>query len=177
MRLGVFFLATAFVGFALPAVADQPTECDRLAASPDDPGRAAPAVQLADIDGAAAEATCRDEIEKAPTAGRFIFQLARALEAEEKTDEARDTNQAAVDAGYTRIRPVLMTAAAMIVGMLPMAIGGAGEEQNAALARAVIGGLLFATPTTLLVVPYLFAMLRMRNDGKTAHGVFAEAIE
>jgi multidrug efflux pump subunit AcrB len=83
---------------------------------------------------------------------------------------------AAVDAGHTRIRPVLMTAAAMIVGMLPMAIGGAGEEQNAALARAVIGGLLFATPTTLLVVPYLFAMLRRRNDGKTAHGVFAEAI-
>jgi multidrug efflux pump subunit AcrB len=83
---------------------------------------------------------------------------------------------AAVDAGHTRIRPVLMTAAAMIVGMLPMAIGGAGEEQNSALARAVIGGLLFATPTTLLVVPYLFAMLRRRNDGKTAHGVFAEAI-
>jgi len=50
-----------------------------------------------------------------------------------------------------------MTAAAMIVGMIPMAIGGAGEEQNAALARAVIGGLLFATPTTLCVVPYLFA--------------------
>jgi multidrug efflux pump subunit AcrB len=83
---------------------------------------------------------------------------------------------AAVDAGHTRIRPVLMTAAAMIVGMLPLAIGGAGEEQNAALARAVIGGLLFATPTTLLVVPYLFAMLRRRNDGETAHGVFAEAI-
>jgi multidrug efflux pump subunit AcrB len=82
---------------------------------------------------------------------------------------------AAIDAGHTRIRPVLMTAAAMIVGMLPMAIGGAGEEQNAALARAVIGGLLFATPTTLLVVPYLFALLRKGNDGKTAHGVFEEA--
>jgi multidrug efflux pump subunit AcrB len=81
---------------------------------------------------------------------------------------------AAILAGRTRIRPVLMTAAAMIVGMLPMAIGGAGEEQNAALARAVIGGLLFATPTTLLVVPYLFAMLRKGNDGKTSHGVFAE---
>jgi multidrug efflux pump subunit AcrB len=80
--------------------------------------------------------------------------------------------QAAIDAGHTRIRPVLMTAAAMIVGMIPMAIGGAGEEQNAALARAVIGGLLFATPTTLLIVPYLFAMLRKTNDGKTAHGVF-----
>jgi multidrug efflux pump subunit AcrB len=82
--------------------------------------------------------------------------------------------QAAIDAGHTRIRPVLMTAAAMIAGMIPMAIGGAGEEQNAALARAVIGGLLFATPTTLLVVPYLFAMLRKGNDGKTAHGVFEE---
>jgi multidrug efflux pump subunit AcrB len=82
---------------------------------------------------------------------------------------------AAIEAGHTRIRPVLMTAAAMIAGMLPMAIGGAGEEQNAALARAVIGGLLFATPTTLLVVPYLFALLRRGNDGRTAHGVFDEA--
>jgi multidrug efflux pump subunit AcrB len=84
--------------------------------------------------------------------------------------------EAAIDAGHTRIRPVLMTAAAMIVGMIPMAIGGAGEEQNAALARAVIGGLLFATPTTLLAVPYLFAMLRGRNDGEAAHGVFDEEI-
>jgi multidrug efflux pump subunit AcrB len=81
---------------------------------------------------------------------------------------------AAIAAGRTRIRPVLMTAAAMIVGMIPMAIGGPGEEQNAALARAVIGGLLFATPTTLLVVPYLFAVLRKGNDGKPARGVFAE---
>jgi multidrug efflux pump subunit AcrB len=86
---------------------------------------------------------------------------------------ARD---AAIAAGRTRIRPVLMTAAAMIVGMIPMAIGGAGEEQNAALARAVIGGLLFATPTTLLAVPYLFAMLRKGNDGKPAHGVFEEGL-
>jgi len=84
---------------------------------------------------------------------------------------------AAISAGHTRIRPVLMTATAMIVGMVPMAIGGPGEEQNAALARAVIGGLLFATPTTLLVVPYLFAMLRKGNDGKPAHGVFAEVPE
>jgi multidrug efflux pump subunit AcrB len=81
---------------------------------------------------------------------------------------------AAIAAGRTRIRPVLMTAAAMIVGMIPMAIGGAGEEQNAALARAVIGGLLFATPTTLLVVPYLFAVLRKGNDGKAVRGVFAK---
>jgi len=85
--------------------------------------------------------------------------------------------EAAIEAGHTRIRPVLMTAAAMIAGMIPMAIGGAGEEQNAALARAVIGGLLFATPTTLLVVPYLFAMLRKGNDGKTHHGVFDEVLE
>ena len=85
--------------------------------------------------------------------------------------------EAAIEAGHTRIRPVLMTAAAMIVGMIPMAIGAAGEEQNAALARAVIGGLLFATPTTLLVVPYLFAMLRRKNDGKTHHGVFDEVLE
>jgi multidrug efflux pump subunit AcrB len=55
-----------------------------------------------------------------------------------------------------------------------MAIGGAGEEQNAALVRAVIGGLLFATPTTLLIVPYLFAMLRKRNDAAAAYGVFED---
>ncbi len=85
--------------------------------------------------------------------------------------------EAAISAGHTRIRPVLMTAAAMIVGMIPMAIGSAGEEQNAALARAVIGGLLFATPTTLLIVPYLFAMLRKGNDGKAQHGVFEGQIE
>jgi multidrug efflux pump subunit AcrB len=83
---------------------------------------------------------------------------------------------AAIAAGRTRIRPVLMTAAAMIVGMIPMAVGGAGEEQNAALARAVIGGLLFATPTTLFGVPYLFALLRKRNDGRPAHGVFDEGL-
>jgi multidrug efflux pump subunit AcrB len=86
---------------------------------------------------------------------------------------ARD---AAILAGHTRIRPVLMTAAAMIIGMIPMAIGGAGEEQNAALARAVIGGLVFATPTTLLIVPYLFAELRKRSDAKPSHGVFEEVV-
>ena len=94
--------------------------------------------------------------------------------AREQQLAGRTAFQAAIDAGHTRIRPVLMTAAAMIVGMIPMAMGGAGEEQNAALARAVIGGLLFATPTTLLIVPYLFAMLRSRNDGKPANGVFEE---
>src|SRR5438132_3708470 len=92
---------------------------------------------------------------------------------EQQLDEKR-AFRAALEAGRTRIRPVLMTAAAMIVGMIPMAIGAAGEEQNAALARAVIGGLLFATPTTLLIVPYLFAILRKGNDRKPAHGVFEE---
>jgi multidrug efflux pump subunit AcrB len=79
-------------------------------------------------------------------------------------------HDAAISAGHTRIRPVLMTAAAMIIGMIPMAIGGPGEEQNASLARAVIGGLLFATPATLLLVPYLFAKLRKSKDGVIADG-------
>jgi multidrug efflux pump subunit AcrB len=94
--------------------------------------------------------------------------------AREQQLKGRSAFRAALDAGHTRIRPVLMTAAAMIVGMIPMAIGGPGEEQNAALARAVIGGLLFATPTTLLIVPYLFAVLRKRNDGVAFHGVFED---
>jgi multidrug efflux pump subunit AcrB len=94
--------------------------------------------------------------------------------AREQQLKGRSAFRAALDAGHTRIRPVLMTAAAMVVGMIPMAIGGAGEEQNAALARAVIGGLLFATPTTLLIVPYLFAVLRKRNDGVPSYGVFED---
>jgi multidrug efflux pump subunit AcrB len=97
--------------------------------------------------------------------------------AREQQLDGRTAFDAAISAGHARLRPVLMTATAMIVGMIPMAIGGPGEEQNAARARAVVGGLLFATPTTLLVVPYLFAMLRKGNDGKQAHGVFAEVPE
>jgi multidrug efflux pump subunit AcrB len=85
-------------------------------------------------------------------------------------------HDAAISAGHTRIRPVLMTAAAMIIGMIPMAIGGAGEEQNASLARAVIGGLVFATPTTLLIVPYLFAMLRKRSDLKPAQSALEGSV-
>jgi multidrug efflux pump subunit AcrB len=97
--------------------------------------------------------------------------------AREQQLAGKPAQEAAVLAGVTRIRPVLMTATAMIVGMIPMAIGEPGGEQNAALARAVVGGLLFATPTTLLLVPYLFAMLRKGADGKVAHGVFAEGLE
>jgi multidrug efflux pump subunit AcrB len=68
---------------------------------------------------------------------------------------------AAATAGYTRLRPVLMTAGAMILGMVPMALGvGEGGEQNAPLARAVIGGLLFATFATLIFVPTMYRLLR-----------------
>ncbi|MGA2961247.1 MAG: efflux RND transporter permease subunit [Candidatus Korobacteraceae bacterium] len=75
--------------------------------------------------------------------------------------------EAAIEAGYTRIRPVLMTALAMIIGMVPMAFGlGEGGEQNAPLGRAVIGGLLFATVATLFFVPSIFAMVHGR-DKKT----------
>ena len=97
--------------------------------------------------------------------------------AREQQLAGKSAYEAAIEAGHTRIRPVLMTATAMIVGMIPMAIGEPGGEQNAALARAVVGGLLFATPTTLLLVPYLFATLRKGADGKVAHGVFAEGLE
>ncbi|MDB5883757.1 MAG: efflux transporter permease subunit, partial [Ramlibacter sp.] len=70
---------------------------------------------------------------------------------------------AALEAGETRIRPVLMTALAMIIGMIPMALGlGEGGEQNAPLGRAVIGGLLFATVSTLLFVPVLYAGVHER---------------
>ena len=75
--------------------------------------------------------------------------------------------QAALEAGYTRIRPVLMTALAMIIGMLPMSLGlGEGGEQNAPLGRAVIGGLLFATVATLFFVPTVFAMIHGHREKK-----------
>ncbi len=77
--------------------------------------------------------------------------------------------QAALEAGYTRIRPVLMTALAMIIGMLPMAVGlGEGGEQNAPLGRAVIGGLIFATVATLFFVPSIFAMIHSHREAKQA---------
>jgi multidrug efflux pump subunit AcrB len=73
----------------------------------------------------------------------------------------RDSFQAALAAGATRLRPVMMTALAMIIGMIPMALGmGDGGEQNAPLGRAVIGGLLFATVATLFFVPVVFATMR-----------------
>ena len=83
--------------------------------------------------------------------------------------------RAAVEAGYTRLRPVLMTAGAMILGMIPMALGvGEGGEQNAPLARAVIGGLLFATFATLLFVPTMYRLLR--REPKKAPDEGSEAV-
>ena len=78
-----------------------------------------------------------------------------------------DALEAAVEAGYTRFRPVLMTALAMIIGMVPMALGmGEGGEQNAPLGRAVIGGLMFATVATLFFVPAVFGLL---HHSRRAH--------
>jgi multidrug efflux pump subunit AcrB len=79
--------------------------------------------------------------------------------------EGKDHIEAALSAGVTRIRPVLMTALAMIVGMLPMALGmGEGGEQNAPLGRAVIGGLICATVATLMFVPVVFSILHERRS-------------
>jgi multidrug efflux pump subunit AcrB len=77
--------------------------------------------------------------------------------------EGMDAREAALAAGHTRIRPVLMTAAAMVIGMTPMALGmGEGGEQNAPLGRAVIGGLVLATITTLFIVPIVYSLLRKK---------------
>src|SRR6185436_1368303 len=84
--------------------------------------------------------------------------------ANEKRQEGLDAMAAALEAGRTRMRPVLMTALAMIIGMLPMSLGlGEGGEQNAPLGRAVIGGLILATASTLLFVPVVYSLLRTRN--------------
>src|SRR6202020_1726369 len=83
--------------------------------------------------------------------------------ANQRMEEGDDKATAAVMAGYTRLRPVMMTAGAMILGMIPMALGvGEGGEQNAPLARAVIGGLMFATIATLVFVPAMYRLLRRR---------------
>jgi multidrug efflux pump subunit AcrB len=84
--------------------------------------------------------------------------------ANERFAETKDSLRAAIEAGSARLRPVIMTALAMIIGMVPMAIGmGEGGEQNAPLGRAVIGGLLFATMATLFFVPVVFAIVRRQK--------------
>jgi CzcA family heavy metal efflux pump len=85
--------------------------------------------------------------------------------ARERLEELGDATAAALEAGFVRFRPVLMTALAMIIGMLPMALGlGEGGEQNAPLGRAVIGGLIFATIATLIFVPVVFSMAHGRKN-------------
>jgi multidrug efflux pump subunit AcrB len=87
--------------------------------------------------------------------------------ARDRLAEDGDAVQAAIDAGFTRLRPVLMTALAMIIGMIPMALGlGEGGEQNAPLGRAVIGGLIAATVATLVFVPAVFSLLHRRGGHK-----------
>jgi CzcA family heavy metal efflux pump len=97
--------------------------------------------------------------------------------ARERMDAGDTAMQAAMQAGFTRLRPVLMTAMAMIIGMIPMALGlGDGGEQNAPLGRAVIGGLIFATVATLFFVPTVFSIIHGRrsmhplHSAETAHG-------
>jgi multidrug efflux pump subunit AcrB len=94
--------------------------------------------------------------------------------ARERMEEGMDPVRAAVEAGYTRMRPVVMTALAMIIGMLPMALGmGEGGEQNAPLGRAVIGGLSVATVATLFFVPVVFSIFHGRRVKRAQAKVLA----
>ena len=96
--------------------------------------------------------------------------------ARERMAEGSDPVRAAIEAGYTRMRPVIMTALAMIIGMFPMALGlGEGGEQNAPLGRAVIGGLTVATMSTLIFVPVVYSVLRRRPPSR--HVEVEQAIE
>ena len=92
--------------------------------------------------------------------------------ARERLEQVGDPVTAALEAGFVRFRPVLMTALAMIIGMAPMALGlGEGGEQNAPLGRAVVGGLVFATVATLMFVPVVFSMLHRREDRVPARAI------
>jgi multidrug efflux pump subunit AcrB len=94
--------------------------------------------------------------------------------ARERLEQLGDPVAAAIDAGFVRFRPVLMTALAMIIGMAPMALGlGEGGEQNAPLGRAVVGGLIFATVATLMFVPVVFSILHKREGKVTAPAIGA----
>jgi len=89
--------------------------------------------------------------------------------AKERLADGLAPAQAAIEAGFTRFRPVIMTALAMIIGMVPMALGlGEGGEQNAPLGRAVIGGLMFATVATLFFVPTVFSLLHRQSTAPDA---------
>jgi multidrug efflux pump subunit AcrB len=96
--------------------------------------------------------------------------------AREAMAQGLDAGAAALESGFTRFRPVLMTALAMIIGMLPMAFAlGEGGEQNAPLGRAVIGGLLVATLATLFFVPTVFSVLHSRQRRQQPDAAAAEA--
>jgi multidrug efflux pump subunit AcrB len=98
--------------------------------------------------------------------------------ANDQRETGADSITAALEAGYTRLRPVIMTALAMIVGMLPMALGfGEGGEQNAPLGRAVIGGLLLATVATLFFVPVVYSVLRRTPPSFLEHEAEVEAYD
>jgi multidrug efflux pump subunit AcrB len=89
--------------------------------------------------------------------------------ARERFEQLGDPVAAAIEAGFVRFRPVLMTALAMIIGMTPMALGlGEGGEQNAPLGRAVVGGLIFATMATLMFVPVVFSMVHKKQGANAA---------
>jgi multidrug efflux pump subunit AcrB len=91
--------------------------------------------------------------------------------ANDELEAGRSAGESALNAGYTRFRPVLMTALAMVIGTLPMALGlGEGGSQNAPLGRAVIGGLLSATLSTLFFVPVIFSLVRARTKPGHGHG-------
>jgi multidrug efflux pump subunit AcrB len=92
--------------------------------------------------------------------------------ARERMQAGETAFEAALQAGFTRLRPVVMTATAMIIGMIPMALGlGEGGEQNAPLGRAVIGGLIFATVATLIFVPTVFSIIHGRRSPDPVHNV------
>jgi multidrug efflux pump subunit AcrB len=96
--------------------------------------------------------------------GNLLITFANELR---EGGEAKDAVSAAIEAGHIRFRPIIMTALAMILGMLPMALGlGKGGEQNAPLGRAVIGGLVFATAMTLFVVPTMYSIFSRNFIGK-----------
>jgi multidrug efflux pump subunit AcrB len=98
--------------------------------------------------------------------------------ANDEREQGKNATEAALSAGFTRIRPVIMTALAMIIGMVPMALGlGEGGEQNAPLGRAVIGDLLLATPTTLFFVPIMYSWLRKKPPVNLDEQIAREAGE
>src|ERR1039458_7474380 len=97
-------------------------------------------------------------------APRLAVRVGTGERPRERLNEGLSSKQAALQAGYVRIRPVLMTALAMIIGMVPLSLGlGEGGEQNAPLGRAVIGGLIIATFATLFFVPCVFSLVHRRH--------------